>query len=426
MGAPPHLHLYRMLMVLVATVVPALGFAAWALVPVFDPFSARVVLSGVAWIGLAATFTPWGRQRAREVGGVVVTLTYGWFLYAATRDGMTQDDAIGLVPLTCAHAVLVRSARELVGAVVFTAGGVLALHVFTPAPAFPVPVFAMLALSLTTAVGWSSMARETLAETLERRVAERTAALAASLAVAEAESLERARAERDALRASRAKSVFLANMSHELRTPLNAILGYTQLTVEALEDRPDAVADLGLVERAAKHLLKLIDGILDLSRVEADELSLDIRRVPLVDVVEEAVAVLPDLLGPHRDVVVDVGDLVVQADRDRLRQVLANLLSNAAKYAPVGDVHVRARRESDRVLVDVIDCGPGIDPELLPTIFDRFVTGELRGDARRGGGTGLGLAICRELVDRMGGRIEASSAPGEGATFTVSLAAGQP
>ncbi|MCA9489519.1 MAG: hypothetical protein KC621_06335 [Myxococcales bacterium] len=424
---------HRAVLLLVAVVLPPLGWMSWTHRTAYDPMIARLLLSALtAGTALATFVSPWARERSRELLGGSMSVVFGWFFYAATRNGLTQDDAIGLMPLACVAPMVVRSWTELGASLVLVASGVAFLHARVPEPGFPLPVLALLLVAVTIGIGVSSMARERLAtqlqeanENLEQRVAQRTEELAASLVRAEAEAQERARAEREAVHASRAKSVFLANMSHELRTPLNAIVGYTELVSEELTDRPELREDLQRVERSATHLVGLINDLLDLSRIEADELELQLGPQSLDEVVGAAVSMLPSLRRPERGLVVEDSGLSVVADRTRLRQVLVNLLSNADKFTPTGHIAVAARREGDRVVIEVEDTGPGIAPDLLPKVFDRFVMGDPT-STRRQGGTGLGLAISRELVERMGGQLAVSSELGRGTTFQISMLSGSP
>ncbi|MEQ1570806.1 MAG: HAMP domain-containing sensor histidine kinase [Myxococcota bacterium] len=256
---------------------------------------------------------------------------------------------------------------------------------------------------------------------LEHKVDERTLAL-------RHEVEERRRAEEDALRSTRAKSRFLANMSHELRTPLNAILGYTDLVEEALEDRADVRADLGRVRNAAGHLLRLIEDVLDLARVEQGGVELRLAEVE----VRRAVVTAGEGVSPqlhergnhlHTDPV-DAG-LVAWADPDRVRQILLNLLSNANKFTDGGEIRLSARGVDTGVELGVTDSGAGIAEVDRERIFERFVQAD-DSSTRRAGGAGLGLSISRELARRMGGDLVVSSEVGVGSTFTLRLPARPP
>lgn len=226
----------------------------------------------------------------------------------------------------------------------------------------------------------------------------------------------------EARSASLAKTQFLSRTSHELRTPLNAILGFAQL----LETDLAGTAQAGQVEHiriAGRHLLSLIDEVLDIARIESGDLKLSLEPQRLDALAREAV----DLLKPLADrqnitlqLKPGLADLVVRADRQRLRQVLINLLSNAVKYnRPGGRVEIDVRSSEDQVWVAVRDTGIGIRPELLPRLFAPFE----RLEAEQAGveGTGLGLALSRQLMLHMGGDIEAHSTPNQGSVFTVRL-----
>ena len=226
--------------------------------------------------------------------------------------------------------------------------------------------------------------------------------------------------------ANRAKDEFLATVSHELRTPLTAILGWASMLREgAVRDPAIMEHALATIERGAKAQAQLIDDLLDVSRLRAGMLRLDIRPVDLAAIVKAAADVVrpaADAAGTELRVLLDDGPCVVQGDATRLQQVVWNLLSNAVKFSRPGSV-VEARLstgETDAVLT-VTDTGEGIDPELLPHVFDRFWQAD-RGRTRRHGGLGLGLSIARDLVELHGGAIEAASeGHGRGARFTVWL-----
>jgi PAS domain S-box-containing protein len=240
------------------------------------------------------------------------------------------------------------------------------------------------------------------------------------------EAVRRARA--DAERANQAKSEFLSRMSHELRTPLNAILGFGQLlAMDGLG--PQQREGVDQILKAGGHLLQLINEVLDISRIEAGGLSLSIEPV----VVGEAVAEALDLVRPlaaERKVLLggDAGSAgeCVLADRQRLKQVLLNLLSNGIKYnRDGGGVTVDVRHAGkQRLRIAVVDTGPGIARESLDRLFSPFE--RLGADQSAVEGTGLGLALSKGLVEAMGGRLDVESRVGEGSTFSVELAAAEP
>jgi len=251
---------------------------------------------------------------------------------------------------------------------------------------------------------------------LERRVDERTAELAGEVE-------ERRAAEIAAHQANRAKSAFLANMSHELRTPLNAIVGYTQLVQEELAPvRDDLCEDLDRVVSSAEHLSRIIDGVLDLARIEHDQLPLTFAWFPVHELVGEIVDMIrPELASRDNAIVVDLADdVTIRSDATRVRQILLNLLSNANRFTSGGEVGVSLRATAERVHLAVRDTGIGIPPDRLGEVFERFVQVD-DAPTRRAGGTGLGLAISRELAERLGGTLTATSEEGRGSTFELVL-----
>ena len=228
-------------------------------------------------------------------------------------------------------------------------------------------------------------------------------------------------------RLERVRREFVANVSHELRTPLTAIKGYAEtLRDGGLRDPETAAEFVRVIHRHAERLRALIEDLLDLAAVEQGEARIDLAPVALRDVATQAEAVArPAAAGKRHTLTLDVpGDLPrVLADRDRLGQVLINLLDNAVKFTPEGGrIEVSARPSSGRVVLSVKDNGVGIPPEDIGRIFERFYRVGRSRD-RREGGTGLGLAIAKHLTQAMGGTIEVESSTGSGTTFRVSLPA---
>jgi PAS domain S-box-containing protein len=233
---------------------------------------------------------------------------------------------------------------------------------------------------------------------------------------------EAARIEADL--ANQAKSEFLSRVSHELRTPLNAILGFAQLLeLDELDGRHGEA--VGHIVKGGRHLLELINEVLDIARIEAGELRLSLEPVAADELAEESIA-LVGALADRRGIRIeadfrDVDSAWVLADRQRLKQVLLNLLSNAIKYnRETGHVRVSLEaRGDDRLAVLVSDSGPGIAPEQQKDLFEPFERlGAERGDVE---GTGLGLTLSKRLVEAMGGTLEADSHPGRGTTMSVEL-----
>jgi signal transduction histidine kinase len=228
--------------------------------------------------------------------------------------------------------------------------------------------------------------------------------------------------------ADQAKNEFLSRMSHELRTPLAAIMGFSELLGMAdLDERKREWA--ATILKAGKHLLQLVDEVLDISRIEAGELSFSVEPVPITRLLEEARELI-EPLAEGRSVTVHPprtaeGISYVRADSQRLKQVLINLLSNAVKYNHEGgEVEVSVESEgSDRVRIAVKDTGKGIDPDSIEKLFIPFERLDAGAEIQ---GTGLGLALSQRLVEAMGGTLTVSSAPGQGSIFTVELARGEP
>jgi signal transduction histidine kinase len=227
--------------------------------------------------------------------------------------------------------------------------------------------------------------------------------------------------------ASRHKSEFLANMSHELRTPLNAIIGYAELLQEECEDlgQQDFLPDLGKIHSAGRHLLTLISGILDLSKVEAGRMTMYLEDFDITTLIRDADAIVRPLVEKNRNAFVidcpeDIGSM--HADLVKVRQVLFNLLSNSAKFTDDGTITLSVRKHAEDATITfaIRDTGIGMTDEQLGRLFEAFSQANAE-TSRRYGGTGLGLALSREFCRMMGGDITVVSEAGAGSTFTVSL-----
>jgi signal transduction histidine kinase/CheY-like chemotaxis protein len=235
--------------------------------------------------------------------------------------------------------------------------------------------------------------------------------------------------------ASRTKSSFLANMSHELRTPLNAIIGYSEMLLEDAVDRGDTASesDLRKIETSGKHLLGLINDILDLSKIEAGRVETYIEPVEVTKLVGELTPIIDPLIAKNGNTlqVVCSPDLgVMNTDVTKLRQSLLNLLSNAAKFTKAGVVSLDVRREiradgAAWIVFKVKDSGIGMTPEQIGRLFQAFMQAD-SSTTRNFGGTGLGLTITRHFCMMLGGGVEVESTPGQGSTFTVALPAAGP
>jgi signal transduction histidine kinase len=227
--------------------------------------------------------------------------------------------------------------------------------------------------------------------------------------------------------ASKHKSEFLANMSHELRTPLNAIIGFSQVLREGISGEINAKQEeyLDDILTSANHLLALINDVLDLSKVEAGQVELQVAPFSLQDALERGVSMVRERAttdGVRVTLHANGGIDVVTGDERRIRQVIFNLLSNAVKFAPAGGlVDVTATQVNGEVRVSVADTGPGIAAEDLDRIFEEFQQTEA--GARQQEGTGLGLALSKRFVEMHGGRIWCDSEVGKGSTFVFTLPA---
>jgi signal transduction histidine kinase len=245
---------------------------------------------------------------------------------------------------------------------------------------------------------------------------------------AEAEERERRKAEAMAAEASsRAKSEFLARMSHELRTPLNAIIGYSEMLQEEAEDfdAPGFINDLGKIHAAGKHLLDLINAVLDISKIEAGKMDLYLETFSVDRMVKDVAGMLQPLVAKNANSLrleLPEGAIAMYADAGKVRQTLINLLSNASKFTKSGTVTLRVERpaDADRVLFRVRDTGMGMTPEQVAKLFRPFQQADAS-ISRNFGGTGLGLSICKHFTEMMDGRITVESEPGAGTTFTVDL-----
>ena len=273
---------------------------------------------------------------------------------------------------------------------------------------------------------------------LEQRVQERTSELSTEVAERRRvqQDLEVARTQAET--ANQAKSAFLANMSHELRTPLNAIIGYAEMLKEdANDDGEEHLAeDLDKIHGAGKHLLGIINEILDLSKIEAGRIDLNLETFPVDDIIETVINTVRPLFATNNNTLdiqaaTDLG--IIKSDMMRVRQVLFNFLSNATKFTHDGTVTLGVRREraqsgnddDDTLIFTVSDTGIGMSEDEIKRIFEPFTQADAS-TTRKYGGTGLGLTVSRQLARLLGGDVTVQSRPGEGTTFTVTLPASAP
>ncbi|MES2482327.1 MAG: ATP-binding protein [Pseudomonadota bacterium] len=316
------------------------------------------------------------------------------------------------------------------------AGGAVTGYMFEPnTNLFSTVLTALSILSYTTVFGLSShiavrrviatrrelQARNRLIEQQSREIEEAREAAETERRAAEA-------ARQAAEQANRTKSVFLANMSHELRTPLNAVIGYSEMLEEELVDEgaPESVlADLGKIKSAGRHLLGLINDVLDLSKIEAGRVELVYDNCDLAQLVDQVCSTSHPLIVANRnrlDVKLPPEAGLLRTDVTRLRQVLFNLLSNAAKFTSDGVITLTVRREpgpaGDRIVFDVQDTGIGMTQAQMDKLFQPFTQAD-SATTRKYGGTGLGLVISRRLCRMMGGDVTVRSTPEQGSCFTA-------
>lgn len=241
--------------------------------------------------------------------------------------------------------------------------------------------------------------------------------------------LERAKSHAES--ANEAKSRFLASMSHELRTPLNAIIGYSEMLIEEARDHEDEelVPDLDKIASAGRHLLSLINDILDLSKIEANKMEVFLETFSVADLLRDVAATVAPLMARNgneftQDFETDLGEM--HSDQTKLRQNLFNLLSNAAKFTNGGRVTLRVRREQradrDWLVFQVTDTGIGMSPEQQERLFNAFTQADAS-TTRNYGGTGLGLSITRSFCRMIGGVVTVESEVGKGSVFTMEVPA---
>lgn len=390
----------------------AMGGALSLIPPARSPLSALVLVLGL--LGAAVS-----EGLLREAGmapwlGMTATLTAGVLIGpggAATVTAVLVGTSMLLLRGTEGAWPIVReSAVALV--VVWAAGGEM--------------LRALIRLEESEARAWRYAA-----EAMERRaqLQQTSKDLRVMYALLERTNHELEIARREAEEAREVKARFAANISHELRTPLNLILGFSRMMYRSPEVygdvrwTPELRADVREIYQASRHLLGMVDDILDLSRIEALRLPLKLEPTALEAVIEEAVSTARGLLrGTAVELITQVSaDLPeVEVDRTRIRQVMLNLLNNAIRFTDSGHILVRAYEHGGEVHVSVADTGVGIPEEDLPHIFDEF--SQAGGPITSGrGGAGLGLAVCKGFVEMHGGRIGVESQPGVGSTFTFTI-----
>ncbi|WP_290872117.1 ATP-binding protein [Aquabacterium sp.] len=231
-------------------------------------------------------------------------------------------------------------------------------------------------------------------------------------------------AKQTAEQANQAKSRYISTISHELRTPLNGILGYAQLLDEDARLPEHVKHAVGVIKRGGDHLLSLIEGTLDIARIESGKLTLDVKPVRLAELLQQMISLIePEARAKQLRFVVDLDDTLpeaVRADERRVRQILFNVLGNAVKFTQSGEVRFKVRYAREIAQVDISDTGPGIAQSEIDKVFEPFARGSSAA-GNSASGTGLGLTISKMLTDLMGGEMSVRSTLGEGTTFRIRL-----
>jgi len=355
--------------------------------------------------------------------------------------GWTAALSFSLLPSTCMIAA-VHSANLSVGGLrlagrglIFLALGILAVGIplgfpVQPVSTLPTSLFSIAGIvTVTTIFGYFGHLQTKRLRLAKNDLAEHNKQIAEQNRLVEQARQAALEAKSAAEEANQAKSAFLANMSHELRTPLNAIIGYSEMLEEDAEaaGQKSFVSDLQKIRSSGKHLLGLINDVLDLSKVEAGKMKLFLETFDVAGLVDDVIATAQPLVEKTSNalavhVAPDVGQ--IREDITKVRQVLLNLLSNAAKFTEKGTVSLEVTREADVtgswVVFRVRDTGIGMTPEQTVKLFQAFMQAD-GSTMRKYGGTGLGLALSRKFCVMMGGDINVESVPGKGSTFTVRL-----
>jgi signal transduction histidine kinase/FixJ family two-component response regulator len=295
-----------------------------------------------------------------------------------------------------------------------------------------VRVYAVLLLIAGTVAWWLVLAHKSR-EVAQEESNRQTHLLMTEIASHQRTDEELQRARQAAEQANQAKTRYISTISHELRTPLNSILGYAQLLQEDAGMAPHRAQAIRVIHRGGEHLLSLIEGTLDIARIESGRFALDVKPMALAEVMQEMAGMFElQAVAKGLRFVLESSDewplpSTVRADEKRLRQILINLLGNAVKFTRQGEVRLRVSYAREMAQFEVHDTGPGMDVAELERVFEPFARGAQGVSAQTpqaqvaAGGTGLGLTIAKMLTDLMGGELKVRSTPGEGTVFTVRL-----
>ncbi|MCB9692536.1 MAG: HAMP domain-containing histidine kinase [Alphaproteobacteria bacterium] len=416
---------YRMALGLVCVVLPSLAIAFRLGAPQHgDPTLERFLWAGLALSLIAASWrVAWVERHLGLLCQVFMSALGVWVLYYAAESGFEAPDLGGMLVFQFATNLIFTRSREVVVNTAWWLGNIVLMLVFVAPEPETHPAFLLgLPMAFAFVGGASAWERDRLFATileqrdhLEVRVEERTRALSREVE-------QRRSAEAEARSASQAKSAFLTRMSHELRTPINAIVGYTELVREEVDG--DLGEDLDRVLDASHQLLRLVDDVLDVSRIERGEVGLEVGDTSLASLVERAVATVRAGVeaGGNTLVVAALPEHTLRVDADRVVQILVNLLHNAGRFTQDGRVEVTAEVDGTTTRIAVHDTGRGIPADLLDRVFEPFFQVD-ESSVREVDGVGLGLTIARDLAERMGGTLEVRSQVGEGSVFTLVLEA---
>ncbi|MEP6471540.1 MAG: ATP-binding protein [Acidobacteriota bacterium] len=420
----------RMVSMVVVALIPLFHFRGRPPLPVL----AGMIFTGLLWPQIAYLVSKNSRDsRAAEFRNLLLDSFFvgGW---AAAMSFSLFPSAMMVAALNSANLSVggLRQAAKGLAAILFgmvAVGMPLGFRV-QPESDLPTALFCIVGiLTVTTIFGYYGHLQTRRVRHAKNALSERNDQIEQQNREIEQARQTALEAKEAAETANQSKSVFLANMSHELRTPLNAIIGYSEMLEEDAQasGQKEFVSDLQKIRSSGKHLLGLINDVLDLSKVEAGKMKLFLETFDVANLIEEVVATATPLVeknGNHLEVrcAEDVGQ--IREDVTKVRQVLLNLLSNAAKFTERGKVSLEVARESDVtgswVVFRVRDSGIGMTPEQTAKLFQAFTQAD-GSTMRKYGGTGLGLALSRKFCVMMGGDINVESEPGKGSTFIVRL-----